>query len=244
MYSGPNIAQPSGGAARTTLPVLGAIICGGLLLLLLAATIVLALIPIYVPQKTATLNPNSKSSLVTNYLNIDGGARRRRENDESKNLGNHVGSKFDENSHSMVKTKFKKVLLQSNKVIDILELLCVVANIDAKKRRHAFAKRQTKTVIVCSFYIQFVSSCVSNNCQTSASSICTELLVAGVTSSNFEFSGITIIKSDGSTVTITTLKFGGYAVKPDIRPGTGGAGSPVTKPTRATTVSPSPNVGG
>ncbi|CAF1394269.1 unnamed protein product [Rotaria magnacalcarata] len=254
MYSGPNISQPSGGgaAARTTLPVLGAILCGGLLLLLLAATIVLALIPIYLAQKTATLSSNSATSgLVTTYINTDNGngRRRRQGSDDGVNIGNYAGGSFDGSSNTMVETQFMNLLLSSKRVSKLLQFACVVANINTKKRRYAFAKRATTTVIACSFYIQFISSCISTSCQTAASSTCSSLLVSGVTSNKFDFSNIVILNTDRSIwVTITRLRFIGLQSPPDIRPGKG-AGSPTTRSTipgtRTTATAPTPtsNVG-
>ncbi|CAM4879728.1 unnamed protein product [Rotaria socialis] len=245
MYSGPNIAKPSGGAARTTLPVIGAIVCGGLLLLLLAATIILALIPIYLASKSVTLNTNSKSSLVTTYLNTDAGSgRRRRDTDDGKNIGSYAGGKFDTTSNTMVQEKFKNILLSNKKVSDILSFACLVVNINAKKRRYAFAKRATTTVIACSFYIQYISSCISTSCQTGAGTACTSLLQNGLTPSKFDFSNINILKSDGSLwITINRLRFTGFQFPPQILPGRGGGGNPTTRPTVPlvpTTTSPTP----
>ncbi|CAF1374509.1 unnamed protein product [Rotaria sordida] len=54
MYAPPNSGNV---AARTVGPAIGALCCGACFLFLVAATIVLAIIPVYTPTKTATLNP-------------------------------------------------------------------------------------------------------------------------------------------------------------------------------------------
>ncbi|CAF4323329.1 unnamed protein product, partial [Rotaria sordida] len=54
MYAPPNSGNV---AARIAGPAIGGLCCGLCFLFLIAATIILAIIPVYTPTKTATLNP-------------------------------------------------------------------------------------------------------------------------------------------------------------------------------------------
>ncbi|CAF4277733.1 unnamed protein product, partial [Rotaria sordida] len=102
MYAPPNSGSV---AARTVGPAIGALCCGACFLFLIAATIILALIPVYTPTKTATLNPNArKSQDITATIDFDGASsgRRKRQAVPPSNLTSYVGGKFGPYGNTLV----------------------------------------------------------------------------------------------------------------------------------------------
>jgi hypothetical protein len=237
MYSGPNVAQPGSGAAKTALPVIGAILCGGLLLFLLAATVVLALIPIYISTKTLTPSASTKSKALSLYINAGGASSgRRRDTADGSQLSTYVGGSVDSSGSSQIKTKLFNLCSSNDNVQDIDTPVCTVVSVTGRKRRLSLKKRQSSTVLLCITAITYKTKCRSTTCQAKVGPILENLLVAGVTSTAFDFTNIGILKTDGSTwVTITRLIFSGFFRRPSIKPG-GGSDNPTTLSTGAPTV--------
>ena len=146
------------GAAKTSLPVIAAVICGGVILLLLASTIVLALIPIYIPQKTVPA-ASRLSNEITQLNQIAAvGGRRRRENNSTTDPLSLIGfSLTDSTSVAGVKKVYLGIIVGYQYVSGMTDPVCqIVIPASSGRKRQAFSKRQSNIyALSCAFKLIF-----------------------------------------------------------------------------------------
>lgn len=155
------MSQQTGNAvARGTVPVIAAVCCGATLLLLLAATIVLALIPLYIPQKTLS-RASTRSSQVTTLIPLASTGRRRQ---AGSSLDSAVGGTVSDDAQlADMKDKVKQTLKESKDVKDIDSLQADIVSVaTSRRRRLAISKRATgKTYLRLRYIIIFADNIVS-----------------------------------------------------------------------------------
>ncbi|CAF5035268.1 unnamed protein product [Rotaria sp. Silwood1] len=198
MYSPPDRSSAAG---KTALPIIGAICCGALLLLLLAATIVLALIPIYTPTKSAALRSGAtRSSPVTMYLNAGSTSNGRRKRQTSGNSGllNCIGGKFAPSANKMVEDGLRRAC-RSNKKFSNVEVSSTEVSAESTSRRKRFSlvKRQSARFVlkvICFFY--FVATC-GYQCQSNFGPAIAALVKANAPSS-MSLTNVQVLNSSGS----------------------------------------------
>jgi len=161
MYTGPNMAPQTGNAvARGTVPVIAAVCCAATLLLLLAATIVLALIPLYIPQKTLS-RVSTKSSQVTTLIPLASSGRRRQ---AGSDVGSAVGGSITDDAQlTDMKNKVKESLKGSKDVKDVESMQADIVSVaTSRRRRLAISKRATgKTYLRLKYIIVFAENVVT-----------------------------------------------------------------------------------
>ncbi|CAF4042746.1 unnamed protein product [Rotaria sp. Silwood1] len=194
MYSPPG---NSGAVAKTALPVIGAICCGALLLFLLAATIVLALIPVYTPTKTATLSSTAtRSNPITIYMNT-GSTNSGRRKRQSSGLLNCVGGTFAPSANKMVESGLRKACQSSNKFSDVQVTSTQVSTESARRKRFSLVKRQSaKFVLIVTCFFYFVSTC-GYQCQLNFGPVIAALVKANAASS-MSLTNVQVLNSSGA----------------------------------------------
>lgn len=162
MYSGPEIRPAPGasaGSSKSVIAIIASIACIGLLLFLIAATIILALIPIYVSNRSTAPNTAAfRSKLIT--LKIDpSNANDRRGKRETSDLTDFIGGTVG----SEDLPKFETALMSAvpSKTVNSVEVSDVsIANEETGTgRKRRLSKRAIRAVVIIRFYIIFVRSC-------------------------------------------------------------------------------------
>jgi hypothetical protein len=213
MYAAPNVAQSSGSStiAKTSLPVFAAICCGSILLLLLAATIVLALIPIYLPKKTLTTSTKaSQSAPVTMSLPTGQtiNAKRKRQSSGST-LSPYVGCTLNAASTAAFGSSLLGVIQQGTSNAQSTNNLTVtVGTTPASSHRKRSLSRQKRRIyniiLIVRFIIIFIPSC-GPTCQTSSGSKTQVALQTRVTTTTFPLSNVGLISATGVAIAVTIV---------------------------------------
>ncbi|CAF1254593.1 unnamed protein product [Rotaria sordida] len=233
MYAPPNSGNV---AARTAVPVAATIACLACLLFLLAVTIVLALIPVYIPTKTATLSPDTrKSNDVTMYLNAGStsSGRRKRQTTQWNTLIRSVGGKFGSYGNTLVENGIRKVL-QGRKEFGSVTVSSVLVTVESsgRKKRLSLTKRQANTVFVLKalFNIIFDNTC-GYACQLNAGPTFKSLLQNNLPSA-LSLTNVPIIDSSGgTTATISSIPITGVLYLTNIYPRSYPFAAPAARPT-------------
>ncbi|CAF1534535.1 unnamed protein product, partial [Rotaria sordida] len=207
MYAPPN----SGNVAATTLdPVTATITCLACLLFILAATIVLALIPVYTPTKTAKLNPNAKESNWNRmYLAVGDTAvgGRKRQALPTKTLRNYVGGIFGPYGNTLVENGIRKVLRVRRQFEDVtVSSVIVTSEANGREKRLSLAKRQLNSTVVLAvkFVIFFANTC-DYGCQLNVGHIFKSLLENNLPSALFLIN-VPILNKNGELIaTISSI---------------------------------------
>lgn len=146
------------GAARTSLPIIAAFTCGGIILLALASTIVLALIPIYLPDRSVA-SDSLTSNEFTVYGNIDStGGTSKRDATLVTDPGNLIGATVtDSSSVSSLKTLLKSMLASLSAVSDITDPSCqiLIPASSGRRRRGLQNRRGITYVLGCTIRVIF-----------------------------------------------------------------------------------------
>ncbi|CAF2892691.1 unnamed protein product [Rotaria sp. Silwood2] len=220
MYSAPS---SGGSAAKTSLPVIGTICCGALLLFLLAATIVLALIPIYTATKSAALNSNAlKSNEITMYLqssSINSG-RRRRQSSPISALINCMGGTFGPSGIAMLESGIHRACSSNKKFADVtVSSVTVAAEGNSRRKRFSLTKRQDgKFMFVVKLFIYFTKTCALYQCQVSNGALLKSLLLTNLASS-VSLTDVPILNSSGGLcATISYIPILGVLIPGGIGP--------------------------
>ncbi|CAF0781465.1 unnamed protein product [Rotaria sordida] len=229
-------------AANTALPVIGAMSCGTLLLFILAATIVLALIPVYVPEKSALLSSSlTASNEFTMYLPVDSAAtgRRRRQQSAASN-------------------PLMLSSVQSNGNVQSVTVSIVDVTVDdtSRRRRFSFSKRQNNLIIMLrvTCVLQFKPKC-GFRCQNTNGDLIAALLQSNLPS-RLSLINIPILNSGGGLCQtmssirvsrvrlITLIRSGRFSmIKPTVRPTFSITGATVTSVTSTTVIIPTGSMG-
>jgi hypothetical protein len=220
-------------AAKTSLPVIGAICCGALLLFLLAATIVLALIPIYIPQKTAALRSSAtRSNKGAIILNTGKSTGRRKRQDGQSPCANATGATAQSATVTQVQIQLSAIASNGNSktdsvtVIDIIVIQFTSGNIGLQ----------------IDIYVNFKKSC-DKHCQNSAGPANTNTF-KNMLPSQLPLTNMVFTKSDGSSLTVSSVPFIIYSVSVFGSPSsTANDNSPVPTMAQTTSTTASSNVG-
>jgi hypothetical protein len=237
MYTRSNdVPPPDSGAAKTTLPVIAAIICGALILMLFAATIVLALIPIYLPKKTLTANTTSSSTgNITLYLNA-GNARRKRANAAPSSVIN--GTVTDSTGISTVKTKILAVATQVSCIAGMnTPSISFAYGSSNRRRRHSSSRRSSVTQLIIIFALYYQPYCNSLTSQDNAASQVQALLKSSSAISGMSLPGFPV-NYNGTSI-LVDVNCAGLIYLSDIHSGKHNYPQPTLRPTFFPTASSS-----
>ncbi|CAF1300767.1 unnamed protein product, partial [Rotaria sordida] len=149
MYAPPNSGNV---AARTVGPAIGALCCGACFLFLVAATIVLAIIPVYTPTKTATLNPDAiESNLIRMYCPVRNTAvgGQKRQALSTNRLRYYVDGIFGPYGNTLVENGIRKVLRVRREFEDVtVSSVLVTLEANGREKRLSPVKRQISSIVV------------------------------------------------------------------------------------------------
>ncbi|CAF3242675.1 unnamed protein product [Rotaria socialis] len=176
--------------------------CAIFVLFAIAATIVLSLIPLYVPTKIAERSiAATQSGPVTMQLNtgISVGSRRKRydpslliEVDEA------IGYKFGSNSVQSIQIQIENMFIDvTNDAQSITIIEVTITAINTKRKRHTIQKRAGAVAVVqLLFYVNFKSTC-SDSCINKAGALLEVALPSRVKTDSIILNNVTIIDDDG-----------------------------------------------
>ncbi|CAF4180778.1 unnamed protein product, partial [Rotaria magnacalcarata] len=192
----------SSSMVKAGLPVPIVICCIAFILFLIAATIVLSLIPIYVTPAPVQINiASTKSSPVTMQMNtgIVLNARRKRDsNSSSSDLQNHIGEKFGQAGIAQFKGQLDPLLAGVTTNSDGLSGISVTIGVSYnRKKRGAIKKRAIGYIIlIIEFTVIFKPKCIGK-CQTDTGNSIRTLLPSKVTVNTVVLTNIVLVDVSG-----------------------------------------------
>jgi len=207
MYIGPEVVpatrRPAG--SRAALPTIAAICCGLCLIFLFAGTIVVALIPIYLPHKDVQVDESSlRTQEFTLIAEVEENpsiiGRRKR---EPGDLSPITPSVFAEAGRAKVAQVLFNALRGINSVKNVVcNSASLVYDASSRKKRLSIVKRQgskKKIFLVAKCYLEFKSFCL-HSCQRRVIPSCRNSIL-GLTDDFVVLTDVLVILSNGQLVT-------------------------------------------
>ncbi|CAF1394096.1 unnamed protein product [Rotaria sordida] len=200
-----------------------------------------AIIPVYTPTKTATLNPDlrkSREGSMTLDLDRTSSGRRKRQAMPPSNLTSYVGGKFGPYGNTLVENGIRKVLRERREFEDVtVSSVTVTQEPNGRKKRLSLVKRQfrSRVVLVVRFVIFFARIC-DYGCQLKVGPIFTPLLQYNLPSALFLINVPILNAGGGLFATISSIPIIGVLSITNIYP----ARYPFVAPTSPPTVSITP----
>ncbi|CAF1203900.1 unnamed protein product [Rotaria magnacalcarata] len=177
--------------------------CVAFVLFLIAAAVVLALIPIYLPSKTAQRSiASTRSNEITMHLNTGVGINSRRKRYDAsqyKTVGQGLGYKFGSTGEAMVDSQIEPLLQQitgNTKGLTISEVRVGASN--TRRKRHPLMKRASGVaVLIVKFYINFQDRC-TDKCQSDTCAKIQSTLPSKVTKDNVVLRNVPLTDDSGT----------------------------------------------
>ncbi|CAF3756560.1 unnamed protein product [Rotaria socialis] len=177
--------------------------CVAVVLFLIATTVVLSLIPIYLLPKTAQRSTASKrSNEITMYLNtgVDINSRRKRYDvSQYKSVNEGLGYKFGSDGEAMVNSLIEPLLQQITSNANGATISEVtIASLNTRRKRHTLTKRASRVaILIVKFYVNFQDQCTSN-CQSDTCAKIQRTLPSKVTNDNAVLRNIPLVDGRGN----------------------------------------------
>ncbi|CAM4863414.1 unnamed protein product [Rotaria socialis] len=190
---------------KTGLPAPIAICFLTFVLFLIAATIVLSLIPLFVESPSAQRSTASaKSSPVTMHMNtgITVNSRRKRDsNSSSSNLQDHIGDKFGPDGITQFNDQLGPLLAEISPNFGGLSDVSITIGVSySTKRRRAIKKRAIGYIaLIVECTVEFNRKC-TGKCQTDTGNSIRALLPGKVTVNTVVLTNIILVDKSGQPV--------------------------------------------
>jgi len=175
-------------------PIIASVLCLGLLLFLIAATIVLALIPLYINKRTTELNGVTRQSApVTLVTEADV---------DADNVSSLTGGQFGDQGNQAVRTSLLNTL-RSPAVKDVQVVSTTISSISKKKKRFSLSKRERARVRITIVFIIIFSDLCQPECQRKVANTLAAALTRGA--ATFSFTNIEIFRDGRSIGTLRSI---------------------------------------
>ncbi|UJR31735.1 hypothetical protein I4U23_019215 [Adineta vaga] len=194
-------------ATNPSLPYLMGCCCLGLILFTIALTIVMALIPTYLPSKADGLSRTNYTSMIA-QMQAESGTAVGRKRQSSVDLNNYIGGEFGSSGREQVRQIIRQYL-NSPSVKDVTILSVGIANrADSKKKRMALDRdvRQLSTIIYDIKMIFTFDNTCPYFCQTKAGATLQQILY-NISPSAFVFNNVEIFRDGSSIGSISQQRF-------------------------------------